>query len=593
MRRRKMLDGGRGLRECMGALRLRPKALMLLVFVGLVFASGPASNQWPPENTPDLFVMKADGTGARRLTNDASVESRPSWSPDGRKLAYSAGDKLVSSIYIHDLETGTVTPLLPDGSGDYDPSWSPNGETIVFCSRRLGHMKLFQINADGANLRCISENFRPNLYHCSPIWSLDGRRIAFSAVAMRPAGNGLYILSTDDQRVMRVTQDDTLPVASSWSCDSNRVAFCYPPPETYGWEMCVFDLEQRSTERLGGLAAPFPEGESSCPGYPPMPSFRPNASGYLVTLCMVPYPNKPMFYLMDDKTIAPLRAETDIPPNELPACGGVYSPDGIHIAYVTNRYFDFADMLSGIRAMRLDLGEALIARGESIGRLLLGAHGELIAPTKMIGGSGDLLSVHREGDGLLIRFADLTSDRILLRVDADGRIQKAGSTTMVRSWAQLPSEWPFRDPVAGLQMPPEGAVLYAAVSEDRRQTFAGCEHWLLLTADKALIAPPSDLARPPDIICVVRTPQGLELRYDGPDWEGTFLTVDRDRVVSFSDAAPEAPELPPFYWPYVDEEGKLAFPPPDGGVTITRDVELLFTIHSDGLVSVTVPQKVP
>jgi TolB-like protein len=75
----------------------------------------------------DLFVMNTDGTGQRNLTNDSAPELAPAWSPDGSTIAYiSAGD-----IYLVKAD-GSDPRRLTNRGQDNDPSWSPDGTRLVF-----------------------------------------------------------------------------------------------------------------------------------------------------------------------------------------------------------------------------------------------------------------------------------------------------------------------------------------------------------------------------------------------------------------------------------------------------------------------------
>ena len=91
------------------------------------------SPAWSPDGTEiayifqnDLFVMKADGSGGRDLTNDDERQESPAWSPDGRTIAF------VERAHVSLINPdGTGRRSLPFGSCQQDPAWSPDGGTIV------------------------------------------------------------------------------------------------------------------------------------------------------------------------------------------------------------------------------------------------------------------------------------------------------------------------------------------------------------------------------------------------------------------------------------------------------------------------------
>jgi Tol biopolymer transport system component len=91
-----------------------------------------------------LFVMRADGSGARLLRRSPPYPGRPSWSPDGRSIVLSAGqDPAEAFVYVLDARTGRVVRrlLLIDGDLTVEGRFNgallaPNGRTVVFNTRR-------------------------------------------------------------------------------------------------------------------------------------------------------------------------------------------------------------------------------------------------------------------------------------------------------------------------------------------------------------------------------------------------------------------------------------------------------------------------
>ena len=61
----------------------------------------------------------------------------PTWSPDGRRVAFSALTGGTSDLYMYDLEAKSLKPLTSDLFGDLHPAWSPDGRWIAFVSERF------------------------------------------------------------------------------------------------------------------------------------------------------------------------------------------------------------------------------------------------------------------------------------------------------------------------------------------------------------------------------------------------------------------------------------------------------------------------
>jgi TolB protein len=181
-------------------------------------------------------MIRADGMGLRLLPQLTSGEGQPTWSPDGRRLAFTGSSLCCNWLYsvrrdgtglrrviaqearwpawsttgriafvnYDDQSRGTVGlkdgtyAIRPDGSrlqrlfGRYwgtgqQPDWSPDGSRIAFAARQ----HIFTMGADGRRLRRLTEHFGDS----DPAWSPDGKYIAFirehDVYVMRANGRGL------------------------------------------------------------------------------------------------------------------------------------------------------------------------------------------------------------------------------------------------------------------------------------------------------------------------------------------------------------------------------------------------------------------
>ena len=95
----------------------------------------------------DVCVVNRDGTGLVRLTSDDATQGSPAWSPDGRRIAFTTSSPQ-SQLALMAADGSSVTRLT-DG---FDPAWSRDGAKLVF-ARDDG---LFTIDVDGANLKRLT-----------------------------------------------------------------------------------------------------------------------------------------------------------------------------------------------------------------------------------------------------------------------------------------------------------------------------------------------------------------------------------------------------------------------------------------------------
>ncbi|MDG7007347.1 MAG: S9 family peptidase [Nitrososphaerota archaeon] len=130
-----------------------------------------------------------------------SMLSEPSFSPDGRRLAFSVKranldeDGYDSDIYVADVRSGRSSPFTT-GKKDSDPKWSPDGRSILFTSRR-GLKKedkgnaLYVISADGGEARLLK---RSEAGIDTPQWSPDSRSVYFLSAIGKKAKDDVKVI---------------------------------------------------------------------------------------------------------------------------------------------------------------------------------------------------------------------------------------------------------------------------------------------------------------------------------------------------------------------------------------------------------------
>ena len=87
--------------------------------------------------------MNADGSGVTRLTGNDAVDGSPSWSPDGRRIAFDSTRDGNREIYVMNADGSGVTRLTHNPADDGYPAWSPDGRHIAFDSDRDGNREIY------------------------------------------------------------------------------------------------------------------------------------------------------------------------------------------------------------------------------------------------------------------------------------------------------------------------------------------------------------------------------------------------------------------------------------------------------------------
>jgi Tol biopolymer transport system component/C-terminal processing protease CtpA/Prc len=127
----------------------------------------------------DIWTVAANGGDAHLLISHPSTESRPLYSPDGRKLAFVSTRTGNGDIYLLTLDTGDLKRLTFDDSADLLDSWSSDGRWIYFTSGTLEmNSDIFRVSSDGGTPMPVSGELYTNEYQASP--SHDGGMVAFT-----------------------------------------------------------------------------------------------------------------------------------------------------------------------------------------------------------------------------------------------------------------------------------------------------------------------------------------------------------------------------------------------------------------------------
>jgi TolB protein len=116
--------------------------------------------------SPQVYVMDASGGNQRSLIARGGHADSPSWSPDGRYIAFTYGGAGGFQIFVSDVGSGQLLQLTSQGRNE-SPTWSPDGRHLAFQSNRSGRWEIWQMHIDGSGQRRISQGGGGKL----PTWS--------------------------------------------------------------------------------------------------------------------------------------------------------------------------------------------------------------------------------------------------------------------------------------------------------------------------------------------------------------------------------------------------------------------------------------
>jgi len=120
---------------------------------------------------PELYIMDADGTNLNVLTDydfsEKNYRSDPDWSPDGRLVAYQERINERFQIRTIPVKGGTPKQLTSDGENE-QPSWAPDGRHLVLTSTRSGARQLWVLDTESSTIRQLTKSAGSRLSSWSP-----------------------------------------------------------------------------------------------------------------------------------------------------------------------------------------------------------------------------------------------------------------------------------------------------------------------------------------------------------------------------------------------------------------------------------------
>ena len=181
-----------------------------------------------------LFLVNTDGTDLIQITNMEQGACQPSWSPDGLKLVFISpcvgrGEFFEtiyneSSLYVINADGTSLKQLTQSPGSDFDPAWSPDGRRIAFTSVREGFRQIYLLDVDSLAVTLLT-NTTNMIESSQPAWSPDGTKIAYTV--KRVGTYQVWAMTDTGQEAVQLARSgqDLWDFLPTWSADGKTIFF--------------------------------------------------------------------------------------------------------------------------------------------------------------------------------------------------------------------------------------------------------------------------------------------------------------------------------------------------------------------------------
>jgi TolB protein len=208
-----------------------------------------------------LMVADSDGYNPQVLVRSREPLLSPSWSPDGKKLAYVSFERGDSAIYIQEIATGSRQVISNRKGINGAPAFSPDGSKLALTLSYLGNPDIFVMDLSSRETKRLTNHFSIDT---EAQWMPDGQTLVFTSD--RSGKPQLYQVSASGGDATRLTFQGEYNAKSSISYDGKMFAMAQGTGNVY--RIAVLD---RSTG--AGTMKPISPGSVD-----ESPSFAPNGS---------------------------------------------------------------------------------------------------------------------------------------------------------------------------------------------------------------------------------------------------------------------------------------------------------------------------
>ena len=162
-----------------------------------------------PSYFGEIYIMRADGSGQKRLTNAPGYDGGPFFTPDGRKIIWRRFDEkgLIADVWTMNIDGTDQKQITDFGSMSWAPYMHPSGAYFFFSSNKLGFENFEIFIADAAGEKEPVRVTYSDGFDGLPVPSPDGRQLAWTTTRSGGGGGQLFLAEWNHQKALEALKN--------------------------------------------------------------------------------------------------------------------------------------------------------------------------------------------------------------------------------------------------------------------------------------------------------------------------------------------------------------------------------------------------
>jgi Tol biopolymer transport system component/glyoxylase-like metal-dependent hydrolase (beta-lactamase superfamily II) len=192
------------------------------------------------DNNWDIYAISSENKGLKRITNDSHKDFQSDYSKTNNSVVFdSYRDQNTRNIFTLNVAKGEITQLTNLETRDGHPVWSPDGRKIAFQSSRTGNPEVYIMDSSGDNIEQLTFD---DAFDGIPKWSPDGKFLAFNS--NRDGHPNVFTLDLDKRKLVQITSNESHNFIQDWVSQNELLILTDLSKQR---QMTILDIEQGST----------------------------------------------------------------------------------------------------------------------------------------------------------------------------------------------------------------------------------------------------------------------------------------------------------------------------------------------------------